>query len=191
MMKRSLKVLWVLLGTTLLCGLTTACNDAEELEREDQKDEEVDGYNYSEKGFFMNGETKVVGGFERDSIMTGYAKYVKRCANYRTKDGVEHDIILGYGLVVELDNYAKFYSDDITYNTDSTLLNCNGEFMLLSNENTHPATIEARVDSIGKPHLITCRTTVNGKIIKLQFRQTYHKSQYSNAELPAPDDFDI
>ena len=190
---RFYKSLLLLLGTVALCSVMTACGDDDnEWDNEEQnKDEEVTYYDYSEKGFFMNGETKVVGAFAADSIITGYTKYVRRNAHYRTQDGQEHEITLGYALVVELDDYAKFYSDQINYNADSTRITCQGEFMLLSNEETHPADIEAGIDSIGKPHLITCRTTVNRKPIKLQFRQTYHHDPYSNVEWPDPDDFSI
>lgn len=189
---KSYKISLTLLYVAVLCALMTACDDDDKLDIEmPDNEEEVDYYDYSEKGFFMNGEIKVVGDFECDSIIDGYAKYVKRNAHYRTKDGVEHEIVLGYGLVVELDDYAKFYSDDIAYNADSTRINCNGELMLLSNEETHLAAIEAQIDSIGKPHLITCSTTMNRKQVMLQFRQTYPKSPYSEVEWPDPDDFSI
>ncbi len=177
----------------MMCGMTTSCDkDADEWDREEQKnDEEVNYYDYSEKGFFMNGETKVVGAFECDSVIKGYAKYVKRNAHYRTLDGEEYEVVLGYGLVVELDDYAKFYSDNIVYNADSTHISAGGEFMFLGNEDVHPAAIEAGIDSIGKPHLITCSTSVNRKQIKLQFRQTYYKDPYSDVKWPEPDDFGI
>lgn len=189
---KSYTISLILLHAAALCGLMTACDDEDKMEIEKaNKEEKVDCYDYSEKGFFMNGEIKVLGGFDCDSIIAGYAKYVKRNAHYRTKDGAEHEIVLGYGLVVEMDDYAKFYSDDIVYNADSTRINCKGKFMFLSNEEEHLATVEALIDSIGKPHLITCSTMMNRKQVTLQFRQTYHKPPHSDIEWRAPDDFSI
>lgn len=171
-----------------------SCNkdDMEELEKnEHNNSEEVNYYDYSEKGFFMNGESMVKGAFESDSVVGGYAKYVKRTAHYRTLDDVEHEITLGYALVVELDGYAKYYSDNVKYSADSTSIKCNGEIMLLGTGETSKATIDARIDSIGKPHLITCRAIQAGKPVTLQFRQTYYKDPYSDIKHPDPDPFDI
>lgn len=174
-----------------MCGFTS-CNDNDEPEIiTEDKNEEVNYYDYSEKGFFMNGESLVKGEFDKDSVITGYAKYVKRTAHYRTKDDVEHEMTLGYALVVELDKYAKFYSDDIKYNADSTRINCNGEFQYLDGSQACKATIEARIDTVGKPHLVTCRTVSAGKTITMQFRQTYYNDPYSDIKHPDPDKFDI
>ncbi len=163
----------------------------EELENnEHNTSEEVNYYDYSEKGFFMNGESMVKGAFDNDSVVTGYAKYVRRTAHYRTQDGVEHEMTLGYALVVEMDRYAKYYSDDVKYSADSTSITCNGEFMLLGSGETCKATIEASIDSTGKPHLITCRPA-SGKPVATQFRQTYYKDPYSDIKHPDPDPFDI
>lgn len=174
-----------------MCGFTS-CDDRDEPEIiTEDKNEEVSYYDYSEKGFFLNGESMVKGAFDSDSVITGYAKYVKRTAHYRTNDDVEHEITLGYALVVEADKYAKFYSDDVKYNADSTLIECKGEFMLLDGSQACKATIEARIDSVGKPHLITCRALQAGKPVTLQFRQTYYNDPYSDVKHPDPDPFDI
>lgn len=186
------KTILMLIALVIMCGFTS-CDDRDEPEIiTEGKDEEVNYYDYSEKGFFMNGESLVKGAFDQDSVITGYAKYVKRTAHYRTKTGEEREIVMGYGLVAELDNYVKFYSDDIKYNTDSTRISCNGELVLLDgSEQVSKASIEALIDTIGKPHLITCRTTLAGKPVTMQFRQTYYNDPYSDLKHPDPDNFDI
>ena len=181
-----------LAATVVLGGTLSSCGDDPVEIVNEENDDEVSYYDYSEKGFFMNGQIKVKGAFDNDSIIDGYTKYVKRIAHYITKDGQEHEMILGYGLVVEIDDYAKFYSDAIIYNADSTAISCKGQFeSLKENSKLYDANITATIDSIGKPHLITCNTVVDGKNVTLQFRQVYTKSPYSDVELPKEDEFDI
>lgn len=56
----------------------------------------------------------------------------------------------------------------------------------------YDADITAVIDSIGKPHLVTCYSTVGGKPLIFQFRQTYTKSEYDGEiELPREDEFCI
>ena len=67
-----------------------------------------------------------------------------------------------------------------------------GQIELTAYDNkAYDASITARIDAIGKPHLVTCSATVDGKRLTLQFRQTYTKTEYSDAELPKEDDFTI
>lgn len=174
-----------------MCLLTASCDNDKADEPIITTDEEVNYYNYSEHGFFMNGEIKVKGAFDKDSVITGYAKYVKRTACYRTLDGVEHEMTLGYAIVVEADNFAKFYSDDVTYKNDSTAINCKGELCDIAGTATSSATIDAKIDAVGKPHLITCHTTFQNKALTLQFRQTYVDNPYSDIKHDDVDNFDI
>jgi hypothetical protein len=185
------KEILMALAALCLCGSFASCdNDDDELVPNEEQ--ELKYYDYSEKGFFMNGDIKVRGYFDNDSIMEGYIKYVKRTAQYCTTDGEEGEYLLGYGLLVGINNFAKFYSDDIVYNADSTAISCNGQIEFLANNNSsYDAKITATIDSIGKPHLVTCNTTMNGKRLVLQFRETFFKSKYDNGELPKEDDFNI
>lgn len=187
------KNLFLALVAMVLCGSFASCDKDDDDIISPKEDQEVNYYDYSEKGFFMNGDIKIHGFFDGDSIMEGYTKYVKRTAHYRTVDGEEGEFVFGYGLVVGINDFAQFYSDDIVYNTDSTAISCNGKIeFLASDNNSYDAFITATIDSIGKPHLVTCNTTVNGKRIALQFRQTYSKSEYDgDIELPEEDEFSI
>lgn len=179
-----------LIVSVVLCGLFVSC-DKDDSEVPISDDEKVISYYYREKGFFMNGEIMAKGTFERDSIMTGYAKYVKVFVHYTAASGDEYERDIGYRLVVEMDNYAKFYSDDIICKVDSTHIECNGEFLPINESLPRTASIEAQIDSIGKPHLIICRTSFTGKQMTFQFRQTYYMDSYSDAEMPPLDEFDI
>lgn len=60
-----------------------------------------------------------------------------------------------------------------------------------NDDKAYDASITARIDSIGKPHLVTCSASVDGKRLTLQFRQTYTKNEYSDTELPKEEDFTI
>ena len=176
----------------LLCGSFVSCDKDDDDPFSSTEDKEVNYYDYSEKGFFMNGEIKIRGYFENDSIIDGYTKYVKRTAHYRTVDGEEGEFLFGYGLVVGINNFARLYSDDITYNADSTMISCNGQIELAAYDNKpYDASITAGIDSVGKPHLVTCSTMIDGKKLLLQFRQTYTKTEYDQVELPKEDDFNI
>jgi len=182
------------LAAMVLCGSFASCDkddDDDVLPPDDDK--EVTYYDYSEKGFFMNGDIKIRGYFDRDSIMEGYTKYVKRTAHYRTVDGDEGEYVFGYGLVVGINDFARFYSDDIVYNADSTAISCRGQIDFAVNaDQSYDADITATIDSIGKPHLVTCNSMVEGKKVVLQFRQTYTKSVYDGEiELPQEDEFSI
>lgn len=188
---KKIKVM-ALAATVVLGGTISSCGDDPIEDVDGERDNEVSCYDYSEKGFFMNGQIKVKGAFDNDSIIDGYTKYVKRMAHYTTKDEQQHEMILGYGLVVGIDDYAKFYSDAIIYNADSTAIYCKGQFEFLKeNSKLYDANITATIDSIGKPHLITCKTVVDGKNVTLQFRQVHTKSPYSDVELPEEEDFEI
>ena len=117
---------------------------------------------------------------------------MKRTASYVTVDGDENEIVLGYGLVVGINNFARFYSDDVTYNADSTAITCKGQIELNAYDGkAYDASITAGIDSVGKPHLVTCSAAVDGKRLTLQFRQTYQRSEYSDAEVPKKDAFSI
>ena len=186
------KEMFLALAAVVLCGSFASCDKDDDDPITSKEDQEVNYYDYSEKGFFMNGDIKVRGYFDNDSIIEGYTKYVKRTANYRTVDGEEGEFVFGYGLVVNIDHFAKFYSDDIVYNADSTAISCNGQIELAAYDNKpYDASITAGIDSIGKPHLVTCSATIEGKKLLMQFRQTYTKSEYDNVELPKEDDFNI
>lgn len=186
------KMMFVTLAAMLLSSSFASCNKDEDGILSSDEDKEVIYYDYSEKGFFMNGDIKIRGFFDNDSIMEGYTKYVKRTAHYRTVEGEENEMLLGYGLVVGISNFARFYSDDITYNADSTAISCIGQIELVAYDNkSFDASITAGIDSIGKPHLVTCNTAVDGKRLTLQFRQTYQKNIYSDMELPQEDNFSI
>ena len=185
------KMMFMALAAVILCGSFASCSKDDDVIPVND-DKEVKYYDYSEKGFFMNGDIKVRGYFDNDSIMEGYTKYVKRTASYVTVDGEESEIVLGYGLVVGINNFARFYSDDITYNADSTAITCKGQIELTAYGNkAYDASITASIDSVGKPHLVTCSAAVDGKKLTLQFRQTYQKSEYSDDELPKEDTFSI
>ena len=119
-------MMFMALAAVVLCGSFASCSKDDDNVIPVNDDKEVKYYDYSEKGFFMNGEIKVRGYFDNDSIMEGYTKYVKRTASYVTVDGEESEIVLGYGLVVGINNFARFYSDDITYNAYSTAISCKG-----------------------------------------------------------------
>jgi len=176
----------------LLCGSFASCDKDDDDLIASNEDQEVNYYDYSEKGFFMNGDIKIRGYFDNDSIMEGYTKYVKRTAHYCTVDGEEGEYLFGYGLVVNINNFARFYSDDIIYNADSTAISCNGQIELAAyNNQPYDASITAGIDSIGKPHLVTCSATIEGKKLLMQFRQIYTKSEYDDVELPKEDDFNI
>lgn len=185
------KTVFYLMYALMLCGGFASCSNDDD-EGTADGDKEVEYYDYSEKGFFMNGDVKVCGFFAADSVMEGYTKYVKRSAHYRTVDGEEGDFVYGYGLVVNIDNFARFYSDDISYNADSTSIDCQGEIMMKAYDNKpYEATITADIDSIGKPHLVTCRSVVDGKKVVMQFRQTFTLSIYSDCEVPDTEGFTI
>jgi hypothetical protein len=196
--KKIRKMMKKYFGMTLIamfvCGSLVSCDkdDSDDI-LDANEGEEVEYYDYSEKGFFMNGDIKIHGCFDNDSVMEGYAKYVKRTAHYRTTDGKEGEYLFGYGLVVNIDNVARIYSDDVTYNADSTMISCNGQIELAAYDNKpHDAYITAGIDSIGKPHLITCKAAIGSKKIILQFRQTYTISEYDSIEeLPKEDEFSI
>ena len=188
------KMMFMALAAILLSGSFAACsNDSEDdFTSHENEDELVDGYDYSEHGFFINGEIKVKDFFEKDSILTGWTKYTQRDASYRTKDGVDHVLTLGYGLVVKVGNFARIYSDDITYNADSTAISCKGKFEFLNDSPTpYDATITATIDEKGKPHLVTCYALLGDKRLRLQFREIHFKVPYSDAELPQDDEFSI
>ena len=186
------KMMFMALAAVVLCGSFTSCSKDDDDVIPAEDDKEVKYYDYSEKGFFMNGEIKVRGYFDNDSIMEGYTKYVKRTASYVTIDGDENEIVLGYGLVVGINNFARFYSDDVTYNADSTAITCKGQIELNAYDGkAYDASITAGIDSVGKPHLVTCSAAVDGKRLTLQFRQTYQRSEYSDAEVPKKDAFSI
>lgn len=188
------KMMTIALAAMIFCASFASCNkDDDELDDLISKDDQVvDYYDYSEKGFFMNGDIKVCGYFDNDSIMEGYTKYVKRTASYRTKDGEEGEFVFGYALVVGIVNFARLYSDDVAYNADSTAISCKGQIELKAyGDKAYDADITAGIDSIGKPHLVTCSAAVEGKRLVMQFRQTYTKDKYSDAELPEEDKFNI
>lgn len=186
------KMILMALAAVVLCGSFASCSKDDDDVIPANDDKEVKYYDYSEKGFFMHGDIKVRGYFDNDSIMEGYTKYVKRTASIVTDDDEESEILLGYGLVVGINDFARFYSDDITYNADSTAISCKGQIELKAYDNkAYDASITARIDSIGKPHLVTCSASVDGKRLTLQFRQTYIKNEYSDTELPKEDDFTI
>ena len=113
--------------------------------------------------------------------------------NFAASNNLNKKIVIGYGLVVNIDNVARIYSDDVTYNADSTMISCNGQIELAAYDNKpHDAYITAGIDSIGKPHLITCKAAIGSKKIILQFRQTYTISEYDSIEeLPKKDEFSI
>ena len=180
------------LAAAVLCVSFASCDKDDDL-IPSSNDKETNYYDYSENGFFMNGDIKIRGYFDRDSIMEGYTKYVRRTAHYRTVDGEEGEFVFGYGLVVGINDLARFYSDDIAYNADSTAITCHGQIEFAANaEQPYDASITAIIDSIGKPHLVTCYSTVGDKSIVLQFRQTYTKSEYDGEiELPKEDEFSI
>ena len=186
------KKFYLALAAMVLCGSFASCDKDDDGIISSKEDKEVDYYDYSEHGFFMNGDIKICGYFDNDSIMEGYTKYVKRTAHYRTVDGEEGECVFGYGVVVGINNFARFYSDDIAYNADSTAISCKGQIELAVRENkSYDASITASIDSIGKPHLVTCITIIDGKRLALQFRQTYTKSEYDDVELPKEDEFNI
>ena len=94
--------------------------------------------------------------------------------------------------MVGINNFARFYSDDIAYNADSTAISCNGQIELAAyDNNSYDARITATIDSIGKPHLLTCNTTIDGKKLVLQFRETFFKSEYDDGKHPKEDEFSI
>ena len=186
------KKMFLALAAMVLCGSFASCDKDDDGIISSKEDKEVDYYDYSEHGFFMNGDIKICGYFDNDSIMEGYTKYVKRTAHYRTVDGEGGEYVFGYGVVVGINNFARFYSDDIAYNADSTAISCKGQIELAVRENkSYDASITASIDSIGKPHLVTCNTIIDGKRLALQFRQTYTKSEYDDVELPKEDEFNI
>ena len=169
------KMLFMALAAIMLSGSFAACsNDSEDdFTNRENEDELVDGYDYSEHGFFINGEIKVKDFFEKDSILTGWTKY-------------------GYGLVVKVGDFARVYSDDITYNADSTAISCKGTFEFLNDSPTpYDATISATIDEKGKPHLVTCYAQLGDKSLRLQFREIHFKVPYSDVELPKDDEFSI
>ena len=99
---------------------------------------------------------------------------------------------LGYGLVVNVGDFAKVYSEDITYNADSTAISCKGKFEFLNDSPTpYDATITATIDEKGKPHLVTCNALLGDKRLRLQCREIHFKDPYSDAELPQDDEFSI
>ena len=116
------KYLFMALAAAVLCVLFASCDKDNDDIIPSSDDKEATYYDYSENGFFMNGDIKIRGYFDRDSIMEGYTKYVRRTAHYRTVDGEEGEFVFGYGLVVGINDLARFYSDDITYNADSTAI---------------------------------------------------------------------
>ena len=185
------KTMFMALAAVVLCSSFASCDkDSDDDIINPEEDQEVKYYDYSEKGFFMNGDIKVRGYFEGDSIMEGYAKYVKRSASYITVDNKEEKIVLGFGLVVGVDGFGRFYSDDVVYNADSTAISCKGQIELTAFGNKpYDASVTAGIDSVGKPHLITCNTSVDGKKLTMQFRQTYTYSEYSDVEQPKVDNF--
>ena len=188
------KMLFMALAAMMLSGSFAACsNDSEDdFTNRENEDELVDGYDYSEHGFFINGEIKVKDFFEIDSILTGWTKFTQRDASYRTKDGVDHVMTLGYGLVVKVGDFARVYSEDIIYNADSTAISCKGTFEFLNDSPTsYDATITATIDEKGKPHLVTCYVLLGDKRLRLQFREIHSKDLYSDVELPKDDEFSI
>lgn len=180
------------LAAMVLCGSFASCDKDDDEVIPSSDDKGVAYYDYSEKGFFMDGDFKIRGFFDGDSIMQGYVKYVKHTACYRTADGEECEHLFGYSLVVFIDKFARLYSDDIVYRADSTAIACDGQMELLAdNANSYNVRITATIDSKGKPHLVTCYTTIDGKQLAIQFRERYFKSEYDHGELPEEDEFSI
>ena len=90
------KKFYLALAAMVLCGSFASCDKDDDGIISSKEDKEVDYYDYSEHGFFMNGDIKICGYFDNDSIMEGYTKYVKRTAHYRTVDGEEGECVFGW-----------------------------------------------------------------------------------------------
>ena len=75
------KLMFLALAAVVLCGSFASCDKDDDDSIASNEDKEVDYYDYSEHGFFMNGDIKIRGYFDNDSIMEGYTKYVKRTAH--------------------------------------------------------------------------------------------------------------
>lgn len=160
------------LAAMVLCNSFSSCNKDDDDLREDPLNvsKEYEYKDYSEKGFWIDGEMKVCGYFDTDSIMKGYTKFVKCTADYRTVDGEEGVEQLGYRLSVVINGLMRFYSTDVTYNNDSTAISSLGTITLQNGDKqTYDATVTAAIDSIGKPHFITCKTLIGNKNVVLSY----------------------
>lgn len=212
------KIISMTFAAILCCGIFSSCHNDDEEEADKDKvydpfeitdGDEKDYYGYSEKGFFIDGEIKVVGFFDKDSVFGGYTKYVDRCYLYREKDNdEEHERSLGYGMNMRMKDFAVIYTDIITYNADSTRITGKGHLYFIENENNSAIVQEflsknkkndfgtdvaATIDEKGQPHLITCKTVIDGKPVTIQFREVHQKSPYDapNIEMPKDDEFSI
>ncbi|MDD6001811.1 MAG: hypothetical protein PUC50_06430 [Bacteroidales bacterium] len=189
----------LLISTMMVLAFGTAftsCNkDDDEVEQIEQKDanlEELEFKSSSQKGHFIDGEVMIKGLFDRDTVVTGFNKFVKCSSTYCNKDGEEIEKDLGYFIVVNMPGMASYYSDSITYNVDSSAVSCKGYLELFGeNELTSNAIITAEIDSVGKPHHATCYTKIRNKNVVFQFREIHHLSPYDVGVLPPDDQFTI
>ena len=132
--------LFMAFAATICCGIFASCNTDDDDEIYDPFEitdgDKKDYYGYSEEGFFIDGEIKVVGFFDKDSVIAGYTKYVERNYLYHEKDNdeEEHKRSLGYGMNMRLKDFAVIYTDEITYNADSTRITGKGHLYFIEND---------------------------------------------------------
>lgn len=172
----------------IICGMSSSCDKdpEEDVTINNRENNEEALYDRSENGFFIDGETKLLGYFEDERVIEGFVKYVKCTAVKHTDDGGEQEVTLGYNLVWSLNGLARMFSDQITYNADSTSITCLGNLTFDGDDNIYSAKITASITPTGKPHLIMCYANLDAKPLKMQFRQTYTQIQYAE-EIDFPD----
>lgn len=208
------KFLFMAFAATICCGIFASCNTDDDDEIYDPFEitdgDKKDYYGYSEEGFFIDGEIKVVGFFDKDSVIEGYTKYVERNYLYHEKDNdeEEHKRSLGYGMNMRLKDFAVIYTDEITYNADSTRITGKGHLYFIENDeknvtvpkvlpdnkkNDFGTDVSATIDEKGQPHLITCKTVIDDKQVTIQFRELHFRSPYDapDIEIPKDDEFSI
>lgn len=161
------------LAAMILCGSFSSCSkDDDEFSENEVESKKYEYYDYSEKGFWMDGEVKVRGYFDTDSVMEGYSVFLKCTADYRTVDGEDGVDQLGYRFSVVIRNLLSFYSTDVVYNNDSTAISSFGTVkMHYRDKQSYDAIVTAEIDSVGKPHLATCNALIDAKNVVFQFRE--------------------
>ena len=179
------KFLFMAFAATICCGIFASCNT-------DDDDEIYDPF-------------EITDGDKKD-----YYGYVERNYLYHEKDNdeEEHKRSLGYGMNMRLKDFAVIYTDEITYNADSTRITGKGHLYFIENDknnvivpkvlpdnkkNDFGTDVSATIDEKGQPHLITCKTVIDDKQVTIQFRELHFRSPYDapDIEIPKDDEFSI
>ncbi|MBO4665222.1 MAG: hypothetical protein J5663_12550 [Bacteroidaceae bacterium] len=181
----------ILFATLMLGGFMASCNDKDEVANPD--DEPILYGDIADRGFFINGESKIRGYFPNDSIIKGYTTLTQHVMHYTTLDSVEHTKVYGYNFVMVAEKFYRIFGYDVAFNDDSTHITCNAKLYFESDKSKeYDVTVNASLDSIGRPQLPIARGTLDdGRSLIIQFRRVTYKSKYSDETLSPDEEFDI